>query len=350
MARLSTKRHRRAAVPLLVVAVALTGCVAEPMPTPSASPSASVVPAYVDTYVEPEPTQLAPLRGTTVAAGSVSGPALSAKVDNHPNARPQFGLEHTDIVYEELVEGGMTRYVAIWQSTVPDLIGPVRSIRPMDPDIISPYRGIVAYSGGQYRFVVLMQQTPVVNAIHGQNNTRDTFYRVRGRPGPHDVLVRAPQVVSDFGPLDAPQQNWAFAATADASSAAREGVAASIIHYRFSGLMWGTWTYSAETERYYRAQANRGPDLDTSGNQLTASNVVVLRVDITHATGVPQTILNTTGEAWVFSGGHVIHGSFSKASQNEPIYLYDDNGFTIRLAAGNTWVELIPHAGSISFE
>src|SRR5690606_22465128 len=173
---------------------------------PSASPSASVVPAYVDTYVEPEPTQLAPLRGTTVAAGSVSGPALSAKVDNHPSARPQYGLEHTDIVYEELVEGGMTRYVAIWQSSVPDLIGPVRSIRPMDPDIISPYSGIVAYSGGQWVFVNKMMNTRVVNAIHGQKNTKDTFFRVKGRPGPHDVLVRAPQVIKDFGPLPAPEQ------------------------------------------------------------------------------------------------------------------------------------------------
>src|SRR5690606_34918644 len=105
-----------------------------PMPTPSSSASPSSAPAYVDTYVAPEATEVAPLRGTTVPAGSVSGPALSAKVDNHPDARPQYGLEHTDVLYEELVEGGMTRYVAIWQSTVPELIGPVRSIRPMDPD------------------------------------------------------------------------------------------------------------------------------------------------------------------------------------------------------------------------
>lgn len=351
VARLSTKRYRRAAVPIIAVAaVALTGCVAEPMPTPSASPSASVVPAYVDTYVEPEPTQLAPLRGTTVAAGSVSGPALSAKVDNHPDARPQFGLEHTDIVYEELVEGGLTRYVAIWQSTVPDLVGPVRSIRPMDPDIISPYRGIVAYSGGQWAFVNLMRNTPVVNAIHGQADTRHTFYRVKGRPGPHDVLVKAPQVIKDFGPLPAPAQAWSYALTPDASSAAKEGEPATVLKYRFSSLMWGAWSYQPETERYYRTQANRGPDLDTAGNQLNATNVVVLRVHVKNRSTIPTTILNTVGEAWVFTGGHVIHGSFSKSSRSAPLYLYDDNGFTIQLAAGNTWVELVPTTGSVSFE
>lgn len=76
-----------------------------------------------------------------------------------------MGLQHTDIVFEELVEGGLTRYVAVWHSNVPAEIGPIRSIRPMDPDIISPLGGIVAYSGGQYRFVQLMRATPVHNAI-----------------------------------------------------------------------------------------------------------------------------------------------------------------------------------------
>src|SRR5690606_26872825 len=159
-------------------------------------------------------------------------------------------LEHTDIVYEELVEGGMTRYVAIWQSSVPDLIGPVRSIRPMDPDIISPYSGIVAYSGGQWVFVNKMMNTRVVNAIHGQKNTKDTFFRVKGRPGPHDVLVRAPQVIKDFGPLPAPEQGWAFSPTPESSSAAKSGEPVTVISYRFSNIISGTWTYKSDTEKY----------------------------------------------------------------------------------------------------
>ena len=134
---------------------------------------------------------LAPLTGE-VAAAPITTPSLAAKVDNHPGARPQFGLERADIVVEELVEGGLTRYVAIWQSDVPDEIGPVRSIRPMDPDIISPFGGIVAYSGGQYRFVEAMEATGVYNAIHGQSDTEDTFYRTDLRDSPHDVIVRAP--------------------------------------------------------------------------------------------------------------------------------------------------------------
>lgn len=329
-------------------ALVLTGCVAEPLTSSSPSPSAYVPPPYVDTYVEPAPTVIAPLRGTTVEAGTVDGPALSAKIDNHPWARPQAGLEHTDIVYEELVEGGMTRYVAIWQSTIPKEIGPVRSIRPMDPDIISPYRGIVAYSGGQYRFVVMMQQTPVYNAIHGQSDTFSTFTRARGRPGPHDVMVAAQEVVAQHKSLPPPVGGWAYALTPSHSSAVKDGSPATVVKYRFSGVYSGSWTYDDENEHYLRVQ-NGSKDVDTSGKQLSATNIVVVRVNVTFGYGLPKTELTGSGEAWVATGGHVIKARWSKSSRNAPLYLVDENGFTIQLAAGNTWVELIPTTGSVSF-
>lgn len=333
---------------VVVAALALAGCVAEPVTTPSVSPSVEVVPAYVDTWVEPAPTVVAPLRGTTVEAGSVDGPALSAKIDNHPWARPQAGLEHTDIVYEELVEGGMTRYVAIWQSHIPKEIGPVRSIRPMDPDIISPYRGIVAYSGGQYRFVVMMQQTPVYNAIHGQPDTFETFTRARGRPGPHDVMVAAQTVVAEHSSLPAPAQAWSYALTPAHSTAVKEGTPATVVNYRFSGVYSGRWTYDVDSEKYRRAQ-NGVKDVDTGGNQLTATNIVVVRVNVSMGYGIPKTELTGSGQAWVATGGHVVKARWTKASRNAPLYLVDENGFSIQLAAGNTWVELIPTSGGVSF-
>src|SRR3954451_3170906 len=144
-------RSRRALIGT-AVAVALVTTTAACTPEailPSATPS----PAYTSDYESPAPTALAPLTGVVVPAGSLTNSALAAKVDNHPDARPQIGLGHTDLLYEELVEGGLTRYAAVWHSDVPAEIGPIRSIRPMDPDIISPLGGIIAYSGGQQRFV-----------------------------------------------------------------------------------------------------------------------------------------------------------------------------------------------------
>ena len=320
--------------------LAVSGCAPERVPTPT--------PTYVSTYETPAPTELAPLRGTTVPAGSLAHASIAAKIDNHWDARPQVGLERTDILFEELVEGGITRYVALWQSDIPEVLGPVRSIRPMDPDIVSPFGGIICYSGGQQRFVTLMRQTPVYNAIHGQSDTKDTFFRQKGMPAPHDVLVKAQEVLAQHPDIDAPAQQFAYSLDAVSSTAAKDGVPTAVINYRFSSLFYGTWTWDPTSTKWLRVQQGE-TDLDSNGAQLSAANVVVLRVGVVNDKGVPKTELYGSGEAWVSSGGGTVHGTWTKDSATSSIRLLDDSGVTIRLAAGNTWFELIPHAGSIDF-
>jgi len=322
--------------------VVVTGCAPERMPTPTPTPT------WVSTYEEPAPTELAPLRGTTVPAGSLVQSSVAAKIDNHWDARPQVGLELTDMVFEELVEGGITRYVAVWQSTIPELLGPVRSIRPMDPDIVSPFGGIICYSGGQQRFVRLMLETPVYNAIHGQADTSKTFFRTDTKRAPHDVLVKAQDVLSQHPDITPPPQQFAYSLDGESSSAGKDGSPTAVVAYRFSSLFFGTWTWSPTIQQWMREQQG-GADLDSDGNQLRANNVVVLRVTVVNDGGVPKTILSGTGEAWVSSGGATVHGTWSKSSPTAPIRLVDENGVTIRLAAGNTWFELLPPGGSVSF-
>ena len=122
-----------------------------------------------------------------------------------------MGLDEADIVFEELVEGGLTRYVAVWHSTLPAEIGPVRSVRPMDPEIVSPFGGVFAYSGGQVRFIQMMQEAPVYNAIHGQPDTADTFYRTSAKVAPHNVLVKAPELIDQHLDLPAPERQFSYA-------------------------------------------------------------------------------------------------------------------------------------------
>lgn len=332
----------RAGVAVVATAVALllAGCVGAPMPVPS--------PSYTPTYITPPPTTLTPLTGETVPAGSVVGPSLAAKVDNHVDARPQVGLEHTDLVFEELVEGGLTRYVAVWQSDVPAEIGPIRSIRPMDPDIISPLAGIVAYSGGQDRFVRAMKATPVYNAIHGQADTADLMFRTDGKISPHNVLVRAPELIVRHSDLAPPVQQFAFAPDVASSSAVRDGSPITTIALRFGAPSTPSWVFDAASGRYLRSQAG-APDLDTAGAQLSADNVIVLRVPVGNDGGVPETQLIGSGEAWVSSGGSSISGTWSKDSPTGLIRLIDAEGDVIRLAPGNSWIELVPLSGSADF-
>ena len=309
-----------------------------PIPTPSFT--------YVSTYETPAPTALAPLTGVEVPAGSLTNSSLAAKIDNHPGARPQVGLGRTDIVYEELVEGGATRYVGIWQSDIPAEIGPVRSIRPMDPDIVSPFGGIIAYSGGQQRFVALMRSTNVYNAIHGQSDTEAVMYRTNTKDAPHNVLVKAPELLAMHPDIPPPQQQYSYAPDAAGSSAVRDGTPVAAINLAFSRSSARSWAADPATGRWLRSQ-DGAADLDDTGAQLSAANVIVLRVPVTVSQNIPKTELLGSGEAWVSSGGRTIHATWSKGDRLAPIRLVDDTGTVIRLAPGNSWIELVPNAGSV---
>ncbi|WP_166789682.1 DUF3048 domain-containing protein [Cryobacterium fucosi] len=281
------------------------------------------------------------MRGTSVPTGSLAHPSLAAKIDNHEAARPQFGLERTDVVFEELVEGGLTRYVAVWHSDIPDVVGPIRSIRPMDPDIIAPLGGIVAYSGGQQQFIDLMTRTSVVNAAFDSDET-GLFSRTGEREAPHNVVLQSKALVDRNDTVPAPSQQFAYAATVPESSATVDGTPVTTISSRFSDSRWPDWTWDAASTSYLRNQEG-APDLDAGGVQLRSTNVLALRVEIDDTyLNVPKTTMIGSGEAWVSAGGKTVHALWTKAAQDAPIRLTDDNGVTIRLAAGNTWIELVP--------
>ena len=340
--RAARLRRSGTLVGVILTTALLGACTADgaPMPVPT--------PEYTSTYAAPAPLVIAPLTGRPIEAGAAANPSIAAKIDNHLQARPQVGLDTTDIVFEEMVEGGLTRYVAVWQSTIPAELGPVRSIRPMDPDIISPFGGIVAYSGGQYRFVELMKAAPVYNAIHGQRDTADTFYRSRDKRAPHNVLVKASTVVAQHADLKPPAQQFGYAIDALSATAATEGTPTAKINLRFGAPSTPSWTWDAASGTWLRFQAGV-KDTATTGKQLTATNIVVVRVKVDNGLGVPKSELVGSGEAWVSSGGATVHARWSKGSATSRIRLLDDNGAAVRLAPGNTWVEFVPSSGSVAF-
>ena len=174
----------------------------------------------------------------------------------------------------------------------------------MDPDIVSPLGGIIAYSGGQYRFVLLMQDTEVFNAIHGYGEMADLMFRADDRPSPHDVIVRAEQLVDAYDSIDPPEQQFAFADVAEESSAAEDGTPIEKATVRFSPATAPSWTWDADARVWLRSQLV-GPDRDSNGDRLTAVNVVVLTVPVSHGLGVPKTELVGDGTAYVLSLIHI---------------------------------------------
>jgi hypothetical protein len=308
-------------------------------------------PGYVSTYKTPDPMVIAPLRGTVVPASQVSGPAISVKICNVEHCEPQIGLNQADIVFEEIVEGGITRYVAIWQSEVPDVVGPVRSLRPMDADIAAPFGGIIAYSGyGAEETHQLALNTGLVNLTE---NNQNLMFRLDDRVAPYNLALKAKQAVKD-NPGNPPAQQFAYSSGVESSSAGVDGAPASNINIVFSGSSDDEWNYDAASGKYLRWQWG-GPDKDTDGKQLAATNVAIMRVDVQQFVGVPRTIMVSSGEAWVATGGKVVHGKWSKAGTADPIRFVTDAGSTVYLAPGNTWIEMVPtggyaQAGSVAFK
>ncbi|MGB3413755.1 MAG: DUF3048 domain-containing protein [Microbacteriaceae bacterium] len=348
------RQHSRwTALALASVAALLVGCAqmpAAPSADTSETTSTPTPEPYISDYVEPDATLVSPLTGMIVPATEVTGPSLAAKIDNHNDARPQFGLETTDVVFEELVEGGITRYVAIWYSNVPAQVGPVRSIRPMDPDIISPFGGIVTYSGGRTPFINLMRKAPVYNAIHGYGHA-DTIHRISSRYAPHNVVVEAQTLLKQQAAIASPQQMFAFSDGVASSTAVEQGSDIARIDVRFSPIRYPTWLWDAASGRYLRLQEG-SKDMSASGVQLSATNVLVMKVGIKYdmARDVPRTVMVGSGDAWVSTGGKTLKIRWTKPSRDAPIQFTDADGVTIRLAPGNTWIELMPDHGAITLK
>ncbi len=331
-------------------ALVFSGCSAllpeekEPTTT-SASPE---VPAYVSDWPGLPNLAYAPLSGELVDPSTITSSALSAKVDNQPQARPQWGISRADIVWEEQVEGGLTRLVAMWHSDVPKKIGPVRSIRPMDPDIISPVGGIVAYSGGKQKYVRMMQNTPVRNAIHGYGSLSDIIYRDNTRPAPHNVQVDAQELIAKYPKIKPPAQQFAYAFDVEGSTAFIDGKPAKELKLRYSSYRYPSYKYDAKTQTYLRLQEGKA-DYDAAKVRNSATNIVVIRVKITMDGNVPKTELLGSGKGYILTGGKAVAITWSKSSKTAPIVYKDAKGLIVRLAPGTTWVHPVPTAGTVSF-
>ncbi len=310
-------------------------------PDKSAPPTPAVPPTW-------------PLTGVA-AANVVTRPALTVKIENSIEARPQTGLDQADMVWEEVVEGGITRFAAVYQSVVPSAVGPVRSVRPMDADISAPMHGLIAFSGGQAGFVNEIRAAGV--QIISMDLGAKGFARTSARRAPHNVIGTPTTFwsLADAAHSASPAPQFTFATTAPQASAVASGTPVTTIDIRMSGVEHPVWTWSAGQNAFLRSEGTT-PAVTAAGVRLSATNVVVLRVRLVN-TGttdpagnpVPETVLTDSGEATVFSGGKQVAATWSKASVAKPVVLTGANGAPITLAPGTTWIELVPRAsGSVS--
>jgi hypothetical protein len=275
-----------------------------------------------------------------------SYPALSIKVDNAAPARPQTGLNAADIVTEELVEGGLTRFFATYQSQDSAVVGPVRSARPVDADLLRELgAGLFAYSGaaaGEIAPVRAHSGAVLLSDEHGDPG----FHRDWSRPAPYNLYVATPtlyQVGERRSARQAPPQLFTYAPQPSAG-----GAPANTVSLTFSIRASAQWTWSAATGEYQRAE-NGTPHTLADGSPVTAKDVVILSVGI-RGTGIfdtaheedPLVVVIGSGPCWVVRDGVVLQGTWQRASYNVPMQLLGPDGQPLALHPGRTWLELLP--------
>ncbi len=295
---------------------------------------------------------VAPLTGLPLSdQARLARPALIVKIENAPMVRPQSGLDVADVVYEEIVEGGITRFLAVFHSTDAALIGPVRSVRPSDPDIIAAFGGLFAYSGGIPTFVDALRRTPGITdvGVDRLDEGPDKPYSRRpGRPPPNNLYTstskvyakapsgaRPPAPFNDFLPEG--QAFSAAAATPAATLTATVGTTAV------------TFEYDGASKTY-----RRGGLVEGAGT-IAAANVIVQftsytetdETDLTGAT-VERAATVGSGDALILSGGMAVRGRWSKASPGAHTTYTDATGAPVRLSPGRTWVELARRGAAAS--
>jgi hypothetical protein len=343
-------------VAVLAVSLVVAGCGAKKAAAPPPATSTSTAASTTTTATTVPP--VLPLTGLAPPnAADLNRVALVVKVDNVDQARPQAGLEAADVVFEEQVEGQLSRLIAVFQSTDSTHVGPVRSTRTTDIDIVSALnRPLYAYSGGNANFVRQLDAAPIVDvgaAVYGV-----PYYTHSGPFAvPHDLYANTVALYGLAKPGSGPPPPL-FAFRAAGSAAAGAGAAAaSHVDVSF-GMMGAAWDWSAASQTWQRSQDGT-PDVLQDGARIGAANVIVQMTPYTtdgYATGegvnppppIPKGETVGTGTALVFTGGMVIHATWTKAAPTAVTQYTDASGQPISLAPGHTWVELVPVGNAVN--
>jgi hypothetical protein len=267
-------------------------------------------------------------------------PALAIKIDNVDGARPPIGVELADVVYEEMVEGDLTRLMAVFHANQPAVVGPVRSIRTTDIDLLHQFHTpLLAASGANSGVLQAVAAADVINV--NALAAPQAYRRDGGRRAPHNLLATTAELYAAAGERGGdPTKLFHYRApgATPGSSIPSTGVAISF------GRANVEFTWSPQLRRWLRSQNGRS-HATAAGGRLAPENVVVLETLYWPSPAdlrSPEAQTVGSGKVYVFTGGRRIDGSWHRAAATDPIELFDHQGKPIALTRGQTFVELAP--------
>jgi hypothetical protein len=288
-----------------------------------------------------------PLTGVQPASGKVPDrPALAIKVENLPEARPQAGIESADVVYEEPVEGGITRFIVLFQCHDSKRVGPVRSARFTDVDILPQYgtQTLFGFAGGAPPVERRVQASGLNDVNFQQPKAEKAYVRDANRVEPHNLYTSTGGLYRAGGAAGGkPTEVLTF--SSEVPSTAKP---ASKVELDFSGSADVFWSFDKGKGLWVRSYDTGPADLE-NGHSITARNVVVQLVKLKQ-TGIvdaagnpsPEVVSTGTGRCLVLRNGRVVKGTWSRPTLHDLTAYRDARGKTIPLAPGTTWIELLP--------
>lgn len=283
---------------------------------------------------------------------------VAVMIDNASLARPQSGLQAASVVYEALVEGGITRFMAIFDQGKVDQIGPVRSARPYFVSWLAEYDAAYAHAGGSPEALGDIKKDRV-HDINGIGNAAKAFARDRSRPAPHNLYTSSFNLYTvtqslKLGYDDADIEAWNYMPTGAVAPA--DVTPAKKVTFYFTGTTKSTkivYTYDAAKGGWLRSQADAAHQDRLTKQQIVVKNLIIQTISNNISVGEKGRLTMTvtgTGAAKVFGAGTVQAATWKKADKSSRTTFTDANGNAVTLQPGNTWIEVLPAGRTVVVE
>jgi len=341
----------QASLPPTPAATATPTADASPTAVPSPSPSPSPTPV-------PTPaTVAAPLTGELVDPKIARRHPIAVMIDDLRPARPQSGLSQADVVWQAPAEGGIPRYMAIFQTELPKDIGPVRSSRYYYITWAAEWRAVYTHAGGSPQALSTLRTKGRGQFVYNLDAFRhpNAFRRIHTRAAPHNLYTTGPNLRKTGLAIGAKDQAykpaWNFGA--DAPLDQRPTGGSITVSYLANTI---TYRYDRATNTYLRSVTGESKQTDASTKQRIApKNVIVMRMhfgplgDNPHKGRLEADVIGS-GKAWISTNGKTIVGTWKKTSVTSPTQFFDSQGRPVTLTIGQTFINVMQTTAPVSFK
>lgn len=345
--RRTPRRTTVALSTLVTVTVLLASCSGgSDDETQATATAAAPTTTTTTTTTPPPPPVTAVFTGKTLKDDKIENRGVVAiKIDNAPEARPQVAIDRADLVFEEPVEGGITRLMAVFQSQNPGRIGPVRSGRVTDPSILRALGGgALAFSGASGATYRRIRGTPHV--ILMEEGQIADWQRDYSRRAPHNLFVDQSSIRKNLGKKLTMTPQAQFASFSDTRPSGGSATKKARLTWQFTTA---EWSWGPKAKAWLRTQ-NGTPDNLADGTRIKATNVLMIQATTRTDPGLhdvngaltPLPDLEAGGKMWLLRDGRVYRGTWSRAGTDKPFTIKSSEGTTLTLDPGNTWIEILP--------